>query len=569
MLRITPSTPYPLYDTAATRRIEQAAAATLPPHTLMQRAGLAVARLALALAPHARTVWVACGPGNNGGDGLEAAMHLRQWGLAPVVTWLGDEAHAPADARASLARARAAGVCFADAPPALQAQDLCIDALLGIGVTRAPEGRMAAWLAHMAASPARSLAVDLPTGLNADTGRWLRPDAIYSEATSDFYTGENGHFYAENRRHTLSLLTLKPGLFTCEGRDACGTLWFDDLGVAPETDMSRSLSDFGIVGCECAAAAHFLPSSCPIVPLWGGESGKNWPRRGPFSLSKPKVRQAPSADMPASAWLSGPPAPAPRAHASHKGSFGDVAVVGGEGLARRGLGMTGAALLAASAALHGGAGRVLLALLDDAGLAVDVQQPELMLRRFEVLALEQLSVVCGCGGGEAVRAVLPAVLEHAARLVLDADALNTIAATPPLQALLAARASRGQPTVLTPHPLEAARLLGTDAASVQADRLRAARALAERFQCVAVLKGSGTVVAAPGAAPSINPTGNARLATAGTGDVLAGLIGARLAAGHTALQAACAAVYQHGQAADQWLAGRTLTAGALARSLCV
>ena len=128
MLRITPSAPYPLHDTAATRRIEQAAAAALPPHTLMQRAGLAVARLALALAPHARTVWVACGPGNNGGDGLEAAMHLRQWGLAPVVTWLGDEAHAPADARASLARARAAGVCFADEPPTLQAQDLCIDA---------------------------------------------------------------------------------------------------------------------------------------------------------------------------------------------------------------------------------------------------------------------------------------------------------------------------------------------------------------------------------------------------------------------------------------------------------
>ncbi|MDF1482315.1 NAD(P)H-hydrate dehydratase [Extensimonas sp. H3M7-6] len=509
MLRITPSVPYPLHDTTATRRIEQAAAAALPPHTLMQRAGLAVARLALALAPHARTVWIACGPGNNGGDGFEAAMHLRQWGLAPVVTWLGDEAHAPADARASLARARAAGVCFADAPPALQTQDLCIDALLGIGVTRAPEGRMAAWLAHMAASPARCLAVDLPTGLNADTGRWLRPDAIFSEAASACYTGTNAHFDTENRRHTLSLLTLKPGLFTCEGRDACGTLWFDDLGVAPETDM------------------------------------------------------------PASAWLSGPPAPAPRAHASHKGSFGDVAVVGGEGLARRGLGMTGAALLAASAALHGGAGRVLLALLDDAGLAVDVQQPELMLRRFEALELDQLSVVCGCGGGEAVRAVLPAVLERAARLVLDADALNTIATAPPLHALLAARAGRGQPTVLTPHPLEAARLLDTDAASVQADRLRAACALAERFQCVAVLKGSGTVVAAPGAAPSINPTGNARLATAGTGDVLAGLIGARLAAGHTALQAACAAVYQHGQAADQWPAGRTLTAGALARSLCV
>jgi len=564
MLRITPSAPYPLHDTAATRRIEQAAAAALPPHTLMQRAGLAVARLALALAPHARTVWVACGPGNNGGDGLEAAMHLRQWGLAPVVTWLGDEAHAPADARASLARARAAGVCFADEPPTLQAQDLCIDALLGIGVTRAPEGRMAAWLAHMAASPAPCLAVDLPTGLNADTGRWLRPDAILSEAPSAYSTGIKGHFYSENRRHTLSLLTLKPGLFTCEGRDACGTLWFDDLGAC------RTL---GVESENAPQRGQFLPDSPLHSGAMGQEDGKKWAAAAHSQPTIPKPDRllgvAPDTGVPASAWLSGPPAPAPRAHASHKGSYGDVAVVGGEGLARRGLGMTGAALLAASAALHGGAGRVLLALLDDAGLAVDVQQPELMLRRFEALALEQLSVVCGCGGGEAVRAVLPAVLERAARLVLDADALNTIAAAPPLQALLAARAGRGQPTVLTPHPLEAARLLATSAMQVQADRLRAACALAERFQCVAVLKGSGTVVAAPGAAPSINPTGNARLATAGTGDVLAGLIGASLAAGHTALQAACAAVYQHGQAADQWPAGRTLTAGALARSLGV
>ncbi|MFZ5485569.1 MAG: NAD(P)H-hydrate dehydratase [Pseudomonadota bacterium] len=564
MLRITPSTPYPLHDTAATRRIEQAAAAALPPHTLMQRAGLAVARLALALAPHARTVWVACGPGNNGGDGLEAAMHLRQWGLAPVVTWLGDEAHAPADARASLARARAAGVCFAEEPPALLAQDLCIDALLGIGVTRAPEGRMAAWLARMAASPAPCLAVDLPTGLNADTGRWLRPEAILSEAASAYSKGIKGHFDAENWRHTLSLLTLKPGLFTCEGRDACGTLWFDDLGPC------RTL---GVESENAPQRGQFLPDSPLHSGAMGQEDGKKWAAAAHSQPTIPKPDRllgvAPDASVPASAWLSGPPAPAPRAHASHKGSFGDVAVVGGEGLARRGLGMTGAALLAASAALHGGAGRVLLALLDDAGLAVDVQQPELMLRRFEALALEQLSVVCGCGGGEAVRAVLPAVLERAARLVLDADALNTIAAAPPLQALLAARAGRGQPTVLTPHPLEAARLLATSAMQVQADRLRAACALAERFQCVAVLKGSGTVVAAPGAAPSINPTGNARLATAGTGDVLAGLIGARLAAGHTALQAACAAVYQHGQTADQWPAGRTLTAGALARSLGV
>ena len=137
MHRVLPSHTHPLLSIDATRRLELAAAAALPPHTLMQRAGLAVARLALAVAPHARSVWVACGPGNNGGDGLEAALHLQASGKRPVVTWLGDETDAPADALASLRRARAAGVQFSEEPP--EQFDLGIDALLGIGATRAPE----------------------------------------------------------------------------------------------------------------------------------------------------------------------------------------------------------------------------------------------------------------------------------------------------------------------------------------------------------------------------------------------------------------------------------------------
>src|SRR6187455_2065478 len=118
MQRVLPDRPWPLHSIAAIRRLEHSAGAALPPHTLMQRAGQAVARLALALAPHARTIWVACGPGNNGGDGFEAALHLKQWGKEPVVSWLGDEARMPDDARASLQRARAAGVRFAPEPPA-------------------------------------------------------------------------------------------------------------------------------------------------------------------------------------------------------------------------------------------------------------------------------------------------------------------------------------------------------------------------------------------------------------------------------------------------------------------
>ena len=508
MHRITPHQPHPLFNTAATRRLEKAAAAALPPHTLMQRAGLAVAQLAQALAPHARTVWIACGPGNNGGDGLEAAMHLQRSGRKVVVTWLGQPDKAPTDAKASWQRARDAGVAWADtAPNELGANDLCIDALLGIGVSssphspaRAPDARLQACLQALHHSPAPVLAVDLPSGLDADTGQFaagLAPD-------TPPHPHHPLHRHVTPTRHTLSLLTLKPGLFTAAGRDAAGQVWLDGLGVVP-----------------------------------GHEPPK--------------------------AWLSGPALPTPRAHASHKGSYGDVAVVGGEGLAARGMGMAGAALLAASAALHSGAGRVLVALLDDGHLQLDLQQPELMLRHFDALALEQLTVVCGCGGGQAIAHVLPEIVSRAARLVLDADALNIIAAQAALHALVVARGQHGQPTVITPHPLEAARLLGLTTTEVQADRLNAAQQLADQFNCVAVLKGSGTVIAAPDRVPAINPTGNARLATAGTGDVLAGMVGAHLAAGASALRAASEAVYQHGQAADVWPAGLALTASALAR----
>ena len=502
MQRIAPDRPHPLFDTAATRRLEASAAAALAPHTLMQRAGQATARLALALAPHARTFWFACGGGNNGGDGLEAALLLYRGGHPVVVTWLGTPETAPADARQSWQRAQEAGVPFAAEPPFLGPQDLCVDALLGIGLRadprpRKPDARLLQWLARMHACAAPTLCVDLPSGLVAESGQYIPGLAP-------------AHPGATAARHTLSLLTLKPGLFTGQGRDAAGSVWFDDLGVPAATET------------PCA-------------------------------------------------WLAGPPAPAVRAHASHKGSYGDVAVIGGEGLQARGMGMTGAALLAASAALHAGAGRVMVALLDAGALPALPQQPELMLRRCDALALDHATVVCGCGGGAAVAAVLPDVLQQSARLVLDADALNAVAADPHLQHLLRERGRQGRPTVLTPHPLEAARLLAGTTAAVQADRLAAVRTLADQYGCTVLLKGSGSVIAAPGRTPLVNPTGNARLATGGTGDVLAGLVGARLAAepaqAGAAFAAAGNACWEHGAAADRWPAGRSLTAGALAHSL--
>ena len=250
MRKIDARSRHALYSVAATRRIEQAAQAVLPAHALMQRAGLAIAQLALALAPHARRIWIACGPGNNGGDGMEAALHLQRWGKQAMVTWLGSADKAPQDAATSHQHALEAGVTFAETPP--PDFDLCIDALLGIGkAVRAPTGQMAEWIKLINAHAKPVLAVDLPTGLQADTGTLAQPGV---KAT-----------------HTLSLLTLKPGLFTADGRDAAGTVWLDDLGI-----------------------------------------GQN-------------IRSNDQPDAP-TAWLGGAPLAVARPHASHKGSYGDVAV---------------------------------------------------------------------------------------------------------------------------------------------------------------------------------------------------------------------------------------------------
>ncbi|MGE0811641.1 MAG: NAD(P)H-hydrate dehydratase [Immundisolibacter sp.] len=476
MRRIDSSTPdLPLFDVARTRDIEARALTGLPTHALMRRAGEAVARLALAVAPHARTIRVVAGTGNNGGDGLDAAIRLQQAGKHVEVMLLGEPQ--ADDAIDALARARDAGVpVHADAGTPPGDRDLAIDALRGIGASRAPEGALRTAIELLNALPCPVLAIDLPSGLSADTGQ---PLGMAVRAT-----------------HTLSLLTLKPGLFTATGRDHAGSVWFDDLGVDAAADE-------------------------PIAWLGGSQT----------SLA------------------------APRRHAQHKGSFGDVAVIGGAH------GMTGAAVLASRAALAAGAGRVFVEMLDPAAPALDAGRPELMLRpgwshRVDRETLAASTVVCGCGGGDAVRAVLPALLGSCVRLVLDADALNAIAADAALQHQLTARAARRQATVLTPHPLEAARLLGCSVAEVQADRLAAGRRLADQFGCVVVLKGSGSVIASPGRTPHVNASGNASLATAGTGDVLAGWLGAEWAQSQAAdplkavWQAAVRAVWWHGAAAE-------------------
>ncbi|WP_421884469.1 NAD(P)H-hydrate dehydratase [Methylibium sp.] len=466
----------PLFGVAATRELETEAACTLPPHTLMQRAGGSVARLALALAPHARRIWIAAGPRNNGGDGLEAAAWLQRAGKQVTVGWA-PSAPPPADAAAAGARARAAGVTLVESstPPApLGPDDLAIDALFGIGLTRAPAGWALAALRSLNDGLAPVLSIDLPSGLDAEQGSLLDENAAVQACW------------------TLSLLTLKPGLFTAQGRDHAGQVWFHDLGV--HADATR-------------ASAGLLTGARAL-----------WPARR---------------------------------HAQHKGSFGDVWVVGGAA------GMAGAALLAARAALAAGAGRVHLVPLEPQSPALDPMHPELMHRRLAALhdartPLENATVVCGCGGGDAVREHLPGLIARAGRLLLDADALNSVATDPSLARLLDMRAGRGRATLLTPHPLEAARLLGLQTAAVQSARLSAADRLAQRWHATVVLKGSGSVIAAPGETTLINASGNASLATAGTGDVLAGWIGGLWAQGLSARNAALLGTHTHGAAADAW-----------------
>ena len=259
----------------------------------------------------------------------------------------------------------------------------------------------------------------------------------------------------------------------------------------------------------------------------------------------------------------------PRRRNSHKGAFGTLGIVSG---AR---GMTGAALLAARAGLLAGAGKVYVGLLSPEPPAVDPFYPELMLRAWEDTLSADVLVI-GPGAGHAAegtpptpfeRSTLPALLSLPKPLVLDADALNAIAASDTLRDALAG--NRRAPTILTPHPAEAARLLRSTTAEVQADRLAAARSLAQMFRAEIVLKGAGSVFASPDGSWAVNATGNPGLASGGTGDVLAGLVGAVLCQGIPARVALRLAVGIHGAAADALVARGVGPAGITASEVAL
>jgi hydroxyethylthiazole kinase-like uncharacterized protein yjeF len=450
-----------LFRTAGIRAVEAHFADAVPP--LMERAGAAIATAAKhMLGSKSGPILIVAGPGNNGGDGLVAARLLKEQGLEAVVVFAGKD----------------------DIP----ARDWClvIDALFGIGLTRPVDGRFAEIIGRINALQRPVLAVDIPSGLDADTGRVLG--------------------VAVRASRTLTFIAGKPGLFTLDGPDHCGEVIVDSLGL-----------DVG------------APAGRLISP----------------DLFRAHLR--------------------PRPRNSHKGDYGSVGIIGGAP------GMAGAALLAGRAALKLGAGRVYVGMLER--VAVDPLQPELMLRDAgEIFDLATvLAVGPGLGQSDTALEFLRRAIDTPLPLVLDADALNLLAAHP---VLLSKVSRRGTPSMLTPHPAEAARLLGTTTAAVQADRLAAALALAQRHHAHVVLKGSGSIVATADGQWFINRTGNAGLSTAGSGDVLTGIVAALLAQRWPALAATLGAVHLHGAAADELVAAGIgavgLTAGELtdaARSL--
>jgi len=476
----------------------------VPGELLMESAGRAVAEAVLAGLPAGGSVLVVCGRGNNGGDGLVAARHLHLLGVPVRAALVQSAATLRGDAAASLRRARAAGVPIEGERWRAPARGVIVDAVFGTGLSRAVEGAAAASLRRIAAS------------------RTAHPDELKVVAV-DLPSGlcaDSGQVlgFAAPADVTVTLALPKPGLALEPGRSLAGRVQVARIGIAD------------------AAPGIALATSL-------------WTRAG-----------------------AGERLPARPAH-GHKGSFGHALLVAGSE------GKTGAAALAALGAARSGAGLVTIACpagLNDvlealcleamtAPVADTAQRAFAASAAEAVLALaatrEAVGLGPGIGRSAETLAFVGALAKRLERpLALDADALFAFAGSP--EALAARRA----PTVLTPHPGEAAGLLGSDAATINRDRLGAARRLAQLSGCVVLLKGAATITAAPDGRAIVNPTGGPALASGGTGDVLLGIVTAHLAQGCEAFEAAALAAFVHGAAADA-IAQRTGPAGLLASEL--
>lgn len=439
--------------------------------SLMQRAGLAAAEIAREIiAEDTPAILVLVGPGNNGGDALVAARHLKSWWFKVTVVLVGESGTPSAERNSAYQDWLAFGGSCVDTIPIGQRWGLVIDGLFGIGLTRPVDGASAEVIETVNALETPILALDVPSGLHADSGE-ARGAVIRAS-------------------HCVTFLGLKPGLLTADGPDYCGNIWLRTL------EVSTTLL--------CAPSGWLLER--PLV-------AKLLPRR--------KLN-------------------------SHKAHFGSVGLIGGAA------GTVGAAVLATRAALKLGAGRVYLGLLEAHAPAVDLRQPEVMLRPasdiLEQRALSSLVVGPGLGVSASAADICSRAVASELPLILDADALNLLAQDSELQTRVAARKAR---TVITPHPGEAARLIGASVDDVRYQRVEVAQMLAARLNCFAVLKGAGSVCAQPNGAWYMNGSGNPGLASAGTGDVLAGMLGAFLAQGLSMRDAVLLAVFLHGAASDE------------------
>lgn len=475
-----------LYTAAQVRELDRIAIgeAGIPGYTLMSRAAEACWEALQAHWPQARSLLVLCGTGNNGGDGFMVARLALAANWQVRVLQLGEPQRLQGDALTAHADYIAAGgaVTAFTADASLDA-DVIVDAMLGTGVDRPLTGdwRLAVERVNRSALPV--LAVDLPSGLQADTGAILG-QAVRAEVTVTF-------------------IGRKAGLYTGVGPDYAGETRFADLGVP------------ALVYEQVPAVAQLVRQAVP----------------GVFA--------------------------GPRARTAHKGQHGHVLVIGG------GEGMAGAVRLAGEGALRSGAGLVSLATHPVHAACVGTACPELICHavataqqlRALIKAANVLLVGPGLGRSAWAQSLLAAVLETSQPLVIDADALNLLASTP----------AKRPNQVLTPHPGEAARLLHQDTAAIQCDRFAAARAISEQYGGTTVLKGAGTVVHVDGQLPVVCAAGNPGMATAGMGDVLAGVIAALIAQGMDTHAAAVAGVCVHACAGD--VAAASGERGMLARDV--
>ncbi len=466
-----PETPaLPLYTAAGVRELDRLAieAQGIPGYQLMCRAGQALSDCIAINWPTCQRVNILCGAGNNGGDGYVLARLLREAGAEVSLQFLSEPTRLSGDAAMAFADFKAGGgeaIAFEDA---LIDAPLQVDALLGTGLTRAVEGRWRQAIDRLNAQTAPVLAVDIPSGLSADTGVVLGT--------------------AVRARRTLTFIGRKRGLYTAQGADCTGSVEFSDLGVP-------------------AAVYERQPATACLLEQ---------PPLG--ALSAPRVRS------------------------SHKGDFGHVLVVGGN------VGMPGAPRLAAEATARCGAGLVSVATRGVNVYGLNTGRWELMVHAVErahdlAPLLRRASVVVigpGLGQSSWSRQLFERVLETTLPLVVDADALNLLARDP------LARHN----WILTPHPGEAARLLGTDTSAVQQDRFAALESLREQYGGTVILKGAGTLVGG-GRVPAVCAAGNPGMASGGMGDVLSGVLGALLAQGMETGAAARAGVCLHAQAADR------------------